>query len=56
MSEATTKFVAYYRVSTKRQGQSGLGLGRAKNSRHRVRHQERRRGGSAYTEIESGKR
>lgn len=56
MSEANTKFVAYYRVSTKRQGQSGLGLDGQKTA---VTEFATKSGGvvaATYTEIESGKR
>lgn len=49
-------FVAYYRVSTERQGRSGLGLEAQKEAV--ARHIERERGGlvGEFTEIESGKR
>jgi DNA invertase Pin-like site-specific DNA recombinase len=51
---ATGRFVAYYRVSTARQGRSGLGL-----EAQRVAVQEHLGGGRLlqdFTEIESGKR
>lgn len=54
--DASPLFVAYYRVSTDRQGRSGLGLeAQAESVR---RHVERARGeiAATFTEIESGKR
>ncbi len=47
------KFVAYYRVSTQKQGQSGLGL----EAQRRTVEQFCREGQilSEYTDIESGK-
>lgn len=56
MVPAKSRFVAYYRVSTKRQGQSGLGLEAQQAS---VREHLARVGGVAlasYTEVESGKK
>ena len=53
---ALPRFVAYYRVSTDRQGRSGLGLDA---QREAVASQVHRAGGeivAGYTEIESGKR
>src|SRR5262245_32388573 len=50
---ADTKYVAYYRVSTERQGRSGLGL---EAQRHAV---ETFNGGKViaeFTEVESGRR
>ena len=50
------KIVAYYRVSTKRQGESGLGLD---GQRAAVEEYARRTGAivvASYTEVESGKR
>ncbi len=50
------KIVAYYRVSTKRQGDSGLGLD---GQRAAVQEYAQRNGAviiAAYTEVESGKR
>ncbi len=52
----TEKAVAYYRVSTQRQGQSGLGLGA---QQHAVQSFCQQRGFEiieAFTEVESGKR
>jgi DNA invertase Pin-like site-specific DNA recombinase len=51
-----SNLIAYYRVSTKRQGQSGLGL---EAQQQAVRDYATRNGSTilaAYTEIESGKR
>jgi DNA invertase Pin-like site-specific DNA recombinase len=50
------KYIAYYRVSTRRQGQSGLGL---EAQRHAVQQYLAAMGGTLaaeYTEVESGKR
>ena len=50
------RFIAYYRVSTERQGRSGLGL---EAQREAVRAYVARRGGDVqeeFTEIETGKR
>jgi DNA invertase Pin-like site-specific DNA recombinase len=50
------RIVAYYRVSTERQGRSGLGL---EGQRATVREHAQRNGGSIlaeYTEVESGRR
>src|SRR5579863_178516 len=52
----TMKIIAYYRVSTKRQGRSGLGLD---GQRAAVEAFAKRNGGkivASYTEVESGKR
>ena len=52
----TDKVVAYYRVSTKRQGESGLGL---EGQQSAVQDYVRRVGSemvTSYTEVESGKR
>ena len=49
-------FIAYYRVSTKRQGNSGLGL---KAQKHCVRETATKREGNIideYTEVESGRK
>lgn len=56
MSSSPVLFVAYYRVSTDRQGRSGLGLDAQAES---VRQHVVRAGGdiiAAFTEVESGKR
>jgi DNA invertase Pin-like site-specific DNA recombinase len=56
MPDATKKIVAYYRVSTKKQGQSGLGLDGQKAA---VADYAKRDGATvvySYTEVESGKR
>jgi DNA invertase Pin-like site-specific DNA recombinase len=56
MNAATVKFVAYYRVSTAKQGRSGLGL---EAQRDAVAAFVAARGGvilAPYTETESGKR
>jgi len=55
MSPTNTKLIAYYRVSTKRQGKSGLGLEAQKAA---VTDHARRNGGSVaaeYVEVETGK-
>ena len=55
MSEATKKVVAYYRVSTKKQGKSGLGLeGQQSTVAEFVRQHGRKLIGE-YVEIETGK-
>jgi DNA invertase Pin-like site-specific DNA recombinase len=56
MSQSTSKFVAYYRVSTRKQGVSGLGLEAQEAA---VKDYARRIGAEelcAYMEVESGKR
>src|SRR5262245_38316945 len=57
MSKAGTKFVAYLRVSTDRQGKSWLGLEAQREAVHRF---VQARGGviiaPEYVEVESGKR
>jgi DNA invertase Pin-like site-specific DNA recombinase len=56
MSDAAQRIIAYYRVSTKKQGQSGLGL---EGQKAAVAEFASRNGGSVvygYTEVESGKR
>jgi DNA invertase Pin-like site-specific DNA recombinase len=50
------KIIAYYRVSTKRQGASGLGLDAQKTAVESFAKANRGRIVAAYTEIESGKR
>jgi DNA invertase Pin-like site-specific DNA recombinase len=50
----TTSFVAYYRVSTQRQGQSGLGLEAQKTAV--LAHVAGREIIEEYTEVESGKK
>lgn len=53
---ATGKFIAYYRVSTKRQGKSGLGLQAQKNAVADYLNGGRWKLVDEVTEIESGKR
>lgn len=56
MSEATKQVVAYYRVSTRKQGLSGLGL---EGQKAAVSDYAQRNGAAVvfgYTEVESGKR
>jgi DNA invertase Pin-like site-specific DNA recombinase len=53
---ATGKFVAYYRVSTKQQGASGLGLDAQKEAVARWLDGGRWRLIGEFTEVESGKR
>lgn len=55
-SAAGQRFVAYYRVSTARQGRSGLGLDAQREAVRR--HLDRERGElvGEFTEVESGKR
>jgi DNA invertase Pin-like site-specific DNA recombinase len=51
----TTKYVSYYRVSTSRQGQSGLGL---EAQQQAVQSMAKKNGANivaAFTEIETGK-
>ena len=50
------KFVAYYRVSTKKQGQSGLGLEAQKAAVTDYLNGGRWRLVAHFTEVESGKR
>ena len=55
MVPSRTKFVTYFRVSTQRQGRSGLGL---EAQQHAVRQYVSQHGGweiATYTEIESGR-
>lgn len=56
MTAASTKIVAYYRVSTKRQGQSGLGLDGQKSAVESFAKQSGATIVAEYTEVESGKR
>lgn len=56
MAAAVKKIVAYYRVSTKKQGQSGLGL---EAQRHAVQQLAKQQGAeivAEFTEVETGKR
>lgn len=56
LRDYTMKIIAYYRVSTKRQGASGLGL---EGQQAAVEQYARANGGrivASYTEVESGKR
>jgi DNA invertase Pin-like site-specific DNA recombinase len=56
MSPAATRLIAYYRVSTRKQGASGLGL---EGQQAAVSEFASRTGGTvvtSYTEVESGKR
>jgi DNA invertase Pin-like site-specific DNA recombinase len=52
---ATGKFVAYYRVSTKKQGDSGLGLEGQKEAVHRYLNGGNWTLAGEFTEVESGK-
>jgi len=54
MQKKTPKFVAYFRVSTKRQGESGLGLDAQRDAV--VRYARDCPIVAEYTEVESGKR
>lgn len=49
------RFIAYYRVSTQRQGASGLGLEAQKEAVYRYAHAERAKVIDEYIEIETGK-
>lgn len=51
-----TNFIAYYRVSTDRQGKSGLGLEAQQQAVNDYLHQIRGSLLESYTEVESGKR
>lgn len=53
---ATGRYIAYYRVSTKRQGQSGLGLDAQKEAVHHYLNGGRWKLIAERVEIESGKR
>ena len=55
-SKGTTKYVVYYRVSTRREGRSGLGLRGQKNAVLAFLDGSKSRIVAEYTEIESGKR
>jgi DNA invertase Pin-like site-specific DNA recombinase len=50
------KYITYYRVSTKRQGQSGLGLDAQKTQVHHYLTSKQGQEIASYTEIESGKK
>lgn len=50
------KFIAYYRVSTARQGKSGLGLEAQQDDARQLSEREAAPIVASYTEIESGKR
>lgn len=50
------KIIAYYRVSTKKQGQSGLGLEGQQAAVEAFANQENAKILQAYTEVETGKR
>lgn len=55
----TKPYIAYYRVSTSRQGQSGLGLDAQREAVFRFlasRHAGSEQAIGEFTEIESGKR
>lgn len=51
---ATSKFVAYYRVSTKRQGESGLGLDAQKEAVRSYLAHRRTPLIAEFTEVETG--
>ena len=55
MKAATTKFVAYYRVSTKKQGASGLGLEAQQEAARRHLESVGGKVVAEFTEVESGK-
>jgi DNA invertase Pin-like site-specific DNA recombinase len=55
-SRHSGKFVAYYRVSTTRQGRSGLGLAAQQRAVHEHLNGGRWRIVAEFTEVESGKR
>src|SRR5437764_1319844 len=56
MEKKIEKIVAYYRVSTKKQGQSGLGLDDQRQAVQELAKRERAEIVAEFTEIESGKR
>ena len=56
MSEAAKKVIAYYRVSTKKQGASGLGLEGQQVAVTDYAHRDGAAVLYSYTEVESGKR
>ena len=51
-----TTFIAYYRVSTDRQGQSGLGLEAQEDAVHNFAERNDGRIAATYREVETGKR
>ena len=56
MTKPVPKYVVYYRVSTRRQGRSGLGLKGQQNAVHAFLDGSKSRIVAEYTEIESGRR
>src|SRR3954447_7209594 len=56
MEKGVEKIVAYYRVSTKKQGQSGLGLDAQRKAVSDLARQHGAKIVAEFTEIESGKR
>jgi DNA invertase Pin-like site-specific DNA recombinase len=56
MQMATNDFIAYYRVSTRKQGKSGLGLSAQREAVARYLNSAEGRVIAEFTEVESGKR